>query len=59
MPIYEYICRDCGHAFEKLVPRAGTAVDCEKCSSSKVEKQVSVFAAASTSPANALTIFFC
>ncbi|MBE6381339.1 MAG: zinc ribbon domain-containing protein [Lentisphaerae bacterium] len=51
MPIYEYICRDCGLAFEKLVPRAGTAVECEKCGSANVEKQFSLFAAATSSPA--------
>ena len=50
MPIYEYICQDCGHAFEKLVPRAGTPVECEKCASSRVEKQFSVFSAAVSSP---------
>ena len=52
MPIYEYICKSCGCAFEKLVPRAGTAVECEKCGSDQVEKQFSVFAAAATSPAS-------
>ncbi|MBE6367232.1 MAG: zinc ribbon domain-containing protein [Lentisphaerae bacterium] len=49
MPIYEYICSECGCAFEKLVPRAGTPVECEKCGSSKVEKQFSVFAATTAS----------
>ena len=49
MPIYEYICKDCGCAFEKLVPRAGSSVVCEKCQSSNVEKQFSVFAAAASS----------
>ncbi len=49
MPIYEYICQECGHAFEKLVPRAGTPVECEKCNSSKVEKQFSVFGTSATS----------
>lgn len=47
MPIYEYECRKCGRRFEKLVPRAGTPVVCEHCGSAKVEKQFSVFAAAS------------
>lgn len=51
MPIYEYICKECGLAFEKLVPRAGTAVECEKCGSGNVEKQFSVFSAAQTSSA--------
>ena len=46
MPIYEYICRQCGCEFEKLVPRSGTLVECEQCGSSDVEKQFSVFSAA-------------
>ena len=49
MPIYEYICKDCGHAFEKLVPRVNSAVECEKCSSGNVEKQFSVFGTTATS----------
>ena len=49
MPIYEYVCRNCGHAFEKLVPRAGTAVECEKCASNDVEKQFSVFSTSAQS----------
>ena len=38
MPIYEYICSECGCAFEKLVPRAGTPVECEKCGTMMVYK---------------------
>jgi len=50
MPIYEYECRKCGKHFEKLVPRAGTPVVCEYCGGAEVEKQFSVFAAASAEP---------
>ena len=56
MPIYEYICRQCGCEFEKLVPRSGTPVECEQCGSSDVEKQFSVFSAAADSGA-ALLLF--
>ena len=45
MPIYEYICSKCGHAFEKLVPSSRTKPKCEKCGSAKLEKQFSTFAA--------------
>ena len=43
MPIYEYVCRDCGEAFEELVfgeerPR------CPRCESARAEKQFSAFA---------------
>ena len=50
MPIFEYLCKDCGHAFEKIVPRHDSAVDCEHCKSAKVEKQLSVFAVGNPFP---------
>jgi putative FmdB family regulatory protein len=46
MPIFEYLCKDCGHTFEKIVPRYDSTVDCSHCHSAKVEKQLSVFAVA-------------
>jgi len=45
MPIYEYICGDCDHAFEKLVPSSRAKPKCEKCGSSKLTRQFSTFAA--------------
>ncbi len=45
MPIYEYACRGCGHEFETLV-RSGSTPDCPKCSSTELEKKLSVFATA-------------
>ena len=49
MPIFEYICKDCGKFFERIVPRHDSKTDCPHCSSSKVEKQLSVFAVAGSS----------
>lgn len=46
MPIYEYACQDCGHAFETLV-RSGTVPACPHCQSQQLEKQLSVFATTS------------
>ena len=46
MPIFEYLCKDCGQAFEKIVARHDTAVDCARCNSKNIEKQLSVFAVA-------------
>lgn len=46
MPIFEYVCKDCGHPFEKIVPRHDSKTDCAKCGSKRVEKQLSVFAVA-------------
>ena len=50
MPIYEYAC-GCGERFEKLVRRFGEEVCCPSCQSAEVEKQLSVFAVATATPA--------
>jgi putative FmdB family regulatory protein len=49
MPIYEYECRDCGHAFEVMrsMSDADKAVACEKCKSRKTTRQLSLFNASS------------
>jgi len=46
MPIYEYVCQDCGAGFESLV-RSGVEPHCPSCDSIKLQKQLSVFATAS------------
>jgi putative FmdB family regulatory protein len=52
MPIYEYICDECGQAFEALV-RATTEAACPQCGATRLSKQLSVFAtsAAHAAPA--------
>ena len=50
MPLYEYACPACGATFEKLVRRFGEAVACPACASTDVEKQLSVFAVATSAP---------
>ena len=55
MPIYEYACPGCGARFEKLVRRFGEAVACPACARTDVEKQLSVFAVATSSHAPAFT----
>jgi len=44
MPLYEYVCRDCDAAFEKLVRRFDEDVACPACTGASVEKQLSTFA---------------
>ena len=45
MPIFEYLCDDCGTKFEKLVRnRASTDVLCPSCGESHVTTQLSTFA---------------
>jgi putative FmdB family regulatory protein len=48
MPIYEYLCDDCGERYERIVLSRNAAIECPKCASAKRTKQFSVFAA----PAN-------
>ena len=47
MPIYEYICEQCNHNFEKLVSRE-ERVECPACSSDHIVKQYSRFGMASS-----------
>jgi putative FmdB family regulatory protein len=49
MPIFEYICKDCGRPFEKIVPRYDSPAECVHCDSGNVEKQLSVFAVTGSS----------
>jgi putative FmdB family regulatory protein len=49
MPIFEYICHDCGRSFEKIVPRYDSPAQCIHCDSQNIEKQFSVFAVAGPS----------
>ena len=44
MPIFEYVCEDCGSKFEKLV-RNGEQVLCPSCGQNHLEQQFSSFAA--------------
>jgi putative FmdB family regulatory protein len=43
MPIYEYICQDCGTKFEKLV-RNGATVACPQCGQAHLTPALSTFA---------------
>jgi putative FmdB family regulatory protein len=45
MPIYEYLCDDCGERYERIVLSKGTVIECPKCASAKQTMQISVFAA--------------
>jgi putative FmdB family regulatory protein len=47
MPIYEYICDDCGERYERIVMSQKQAITCPKCLSAKNTIQLSVFAAPS------------
>ena len=44
MPIFEYLCAECGHKFEAIV-LGGQKPDCPKCHTAKLEQQLSTFSA--------------
>ena len=44
MPIYEYVCEQCTHAFEKRVTSTRTRVRCPECESGQVTRQFSTVA---------------
>jgi putative FmdB family regulatory protein len=51
MPIYEYICKDCGARFEMLrsIKDADAIIPCKSCQSSQTKRALSVFFAQSGS----------
>ncbi len=46
MPLYEYVCRDCGRAFEVLqrMGERGDRLHCPHCGRVGAERQLSTFA---------------
>ena len=46
MPIYEFVCRECGSPFEKLLgmTKADQAQICPSCGSQETQRQLSAFA---------------
>jgi putative FmdB family regulatory protein len=47
MPIYEYVCQDCGEKYEKLVRSRTAKIEliCPECGGQHAEKAISVFGA--------------
>lgn len=44
MPIYEYVCPECGKEFEELVFSSTSQIKCPECGSTKPVKKMSTFA---------------
>jgi len=44
MPIYEYVCDQCEHEFERLVLNPSEKFGCPKCKGKKVNRKMSTFA---------------
>ena len=51
MPLYEYICRNCGKEFEKMIKfsEADLQPDCPDCQSHDTQKKISLFASVGSS----------
>ena len=49
MPLYGFVCQDCGEEFEELVLGGSSTEDvqCPKCKTKNVERQLSLIAAMS------------
>jgi putative FmdB family regulatory protein len=48
MPLYDFICRTCGTAFEALVRPPQTTASCPSCQGQDLERQISSFAVSSS-----------
>jgi putative FmdB family regulatory protein len=46
MPLYDYVCYDCGHSFEMLrrLKDDDREVRCPECDSERIERMLSTFA---------------
>ncbi|MGD0296147.1 MAG: zinc ribbon domain-containing protein [Bryobacteraceae bacterium] len=58
MPIFEYVCEDCGTKFEKLV-RNGDAIACPSCGQSHLATALSTFAAHSNGKSKSAAMPAC
>ena len=51
MPLYEYVCNECGQPFEKMMrfSELSQSPNCPTCASTNTSKQISLFASSSSS----------
>ena len=54
MPLFDYLCADCGHMSEVLVRSASAAVHCPNCGGANLKKLLSAPSSLSGSAAAAL-----
>jgi putative FmdB family regulatory protein len=58
MPIFEYVCKGCGHKFEAIVMGEKKA-ECPTCHGSELEQQLSTFSAHSHSSSSSQPMAPC
>jgi putative FmdB family regulatory protein len=51
MPLYEYVCNECGQPFEKMMrfSELNQSPNCPTCAGTNTRKQISLFASSSSS----------
>jgi len=51
MPLYEYVCPDCGHEFEKRMSfsQASERPSCPHCTGTNTQKKISLFSSSGAS----------
>ena len=54
MPLFEYLCMDCGELSEILVLSEDDRIDCSKCGSNSLKKMISAHASFSGVSANSV-----
>lgn len=61
MPLFEFVCKDCGEQFETLVFSSSdkTEIECPKCKSNNTEKKISIFASSGNNGSNAASSNSC
>jgi len=52
MPIFEYLCEDCGSKFEKLVRGNANGIHCPSCGQDHLKQEFSTFAARANGSTN-------
>jgi len=54
MPLFDFLCADCGHVAEELVTTEKMTVLCRKCGSSNLKKLMSAHSSLSGTPSAAM-----
>ena len=54
MPLFDFLCADCGHVAEVLVFSENTSVLCERCGSSNLKKLMAAHSSLSGTPSGAM-----
>ena len=54
MPLFDFLCVDCGHVAESLVFSKNTSVYCQRCGSGNLKQLMSAHSSLSGAPSSAM-----